>query len=100
MTHRIAQLLFAIAVLGIAAPLRAMPNPPLQSGEQLRYRVSWAVVMGAGEIKVRADANPSNPNESKITTTTSTRGLARLALPFDATAESIFNLKSGRLETL
>jgi hypothetical protein len=79
---------------------RANPSPPLQPGEQLRYRVSWAVVLGAGEIKVEAVANAGDANEAKIITVTSTRGLARLALPFDATAESIFNLKTGRLQSL
>jgi hypothetical protein len=87
--------LLAVATIG-----RGMPNPPLQPGEQLRYRVSWAVVIGAGEINVRAEADPTNPDQSKITTTTSTRGLARLALPFDATAESIFNVKTGKLQSL
>ena len=31
-----------------------LPALPLQQGEQLSYRVSWAVVPGAGEIRISA----------------------------------------------
>jgi hypothetical protein len=78
--------------------LVASPGPPLVPGEQLRYSVSWAIVPGAGEITV--SAAPAGPDELKITTTTSTRRLARILLPFDATAESVYDVRSDRLLSL
>jgi hypothetical protein len=74
---------------------------PLRDGEELGYRVSWAVVPGAGEIKIAAVNDVSAPRPSlRVTTTTSTRRLARLLLPFDARAESVFDLDTGRLLSL
>jgi hypothetical protein len=98
MSRPITRCIFVGCLLSALVVGRANPSPPLQPGEQLRYRVSWAVVLGAGEIKVEA-ANGANANETKITAVTSTRGLARLALPFDATAESTFNTQNGRLQS-
>ena len=84
------------AWLGLASLASGAPSkPPLQPGEQLRYRVSWAVLPGAGEIKVQVEA--TGRDQLKVTTVTATRGLARLALPFEATAESTFDLETGRL---
>lgn len=77
------------------------PSLPLQAGERLEYRVSWAVVPGAGEIKVQAQADPAAPNERLIvTSSTATRRLARLLLPFDARADSVFDLRTGQLLSL
>ena len=39
-----------VFALGIAAPTRATPTLPLQHGEQLTYRVSWAIVPGAVDL--------------------------------------------------
>ena len=88
-----------IAALGVGR-LCAAPEPPLQPGEKLRYWVSWAIVPGAGEIVVTAEKNSNDPNQLKIVTNTSTRRLARILLPFDATAESIYDSKTGRLISL
>lgn len=85
-------------VLAPEARLFASPGPPLAPGEQLRYSVSWAIVPGAGEIDV--SAQPAGPDKLKVTTKTSTRRLARLLLPFDATSEAIYDVASGQMLSL
>ncbi len=74
---------------------------PARDGERLTYRVSWAVVPGAGEIRITAqqETGPDGPRLA-IVTTTATRKFARLLLPFDAEAKSVFDLASGRLLAL
>ncbi len=91
--------LFVLALL-LGTTLGAAPEPPVKPGEKLRFSVSWAIVPGAGEISVEAEHNPSNPAELKIITNTSTRRLARMLLPFDATAESRYDAKTGQLIAL
>lgn len=83
----------ALSVLGTDFPVR--------DGERLTYRVAWAVVPGAGEIKIsaRKEAAPAG-EQLLISTTTATRRLARLLLPFDAEGQSLYDLKSGRLLSL
>ena len=77
------------------------PLLPVQHGERLTYRVSWAVVPGAGEIKIEAHRDSAAPLERLIvTTTTATRRLARLLLPFDAQSDSVFDLTNGRMLSL
>lgn len=78
--------------------LFAAGDPCLEPGEQLHYSVGWAIVPGAGEINVSAQAD--GPNRMKITTETATRGLARWLLKFDATAVSTYDLATGRLLSL
>lgn len=96
-----ARRLFFFASLAAAVALRAELPLPLQDGEQLTYRVSWAIVPGAGEIKISADHDTSGPKPRLVvTTTTATRGIARFLLPFTAQAESVFDLQTGRLVTL
>lgn len=82
-----------LALSGAAAAANPMP---LKDGESLTYRVSWAIVPGAGEIQISATSLPE-AEMMRVTTTTSTRGLARLLLSFDARADSIFDLRSGQL---
>ena len=87
-----------VASVGALPPANALP---LQDGEQLGYRVSWAVVPGAGEIKISAAQDATQPQPAlRVTTLTSTRRLARLLLPFDARAESVFDLATGQLIAL
>ena len=88
----LAPLLFAALPLSGALPLR--------DGEHLTYRVSWAVVPGAGEIKIDAAIPPADPSRLVVTSTTATRGLAKLLLPFQARADSVFDLATGRLLSL
>ena len=74
---------------------------PLQHGEKLTYRVSWAVVPGAGEIKIEAREDPAaDPERLIVTSATATRGFARMLLKFDARSDCIFDLKTGRLLSL
>lgn len=75
------------------------PTLPLQDGERLTYRVSWAIVPGAGEINISARQDAAS-KQLIVTTKTATRGLARMLLPFEAEANSIFDLKTGKLLTL
>jgi hypothetical protein len=74
---------------------------PVFDGERLTYRVSWAIVPGAGEIKVVAkkELGPDGARLA-VTATTTTRRLARMLLPFDAEAKSIFDLNTGHLLSL
>jgi hypothetical protein len=89
---------FLGVAVGIAALLHAAPEPPLQDGEMLTYRVNWAIVPGAGEIKIEAKNELTGMERHlRVTTTTSTRRIARMLLPFDARADSIFDLRDGRL---
>lgn len=74
---------------------------PLRDGETLTYKVSWAVLPGAGEIKITAQNDLSGPTPRlRVITTTNTRGLAKILLPFEAKAESIFDASTGRLSSL
>ena len=71
-------------------------------GEKLTYRVSWAIVPGAGEITVNAVRAPGTMGIPRlvVTTTTTTRRLARMLLPFDAEETCVFDLASGHLVSL
>lgn len=91
--------LLPLLLLALAS-LRAA-SVPLQDGEQLTYRVSWAIVPGAGEIKIsgRQEASDTGPT-LVVTTTTATRRIARMLLPFDAEARSLFDLRTGKLVSL
>ncbi|MBL9210591.1 MAG: DUF3108 domain-containing protein [Opitutaceae bacterium] len=90
----------SLACLGTAAAAAA-GTVPLHDGEQLTYRVSWAIVPGAGEIKISGRQDNSGPTPTMVvTTTTATRRLARMLLPFDAEARSIFDLQTGKLVSL
>lgn len=88
-----------IVAFGIASSLPATPTLPLQDGEKLTYRVSWAIVPGAGEIKISARQDAAN-DRLVVTTNTATRGLAKMLLPFQAEASSVFDLKTGRMVSL
>ncbi len=92
-------IIYLVAGLFCAGRVVASPDPPLDPGEQLKYSVSWAIVPGAGEITVSAEP-AATAGQLKITSETSTRGLARFLLPFDAAADSLYDVKSGRLLSL
>ena len=91
-----------LALLLVSAlPLAAETALALRDGEAFTFKVSWAVLPGAGEIKVSAAADTSGPAPRlRVTTTTHTRGLARMLLPFEAKAESLFDPATGRLLSL
>lgn len=90
---RTTSVLFAALV---AARAWSAPVLPLQDGERLTFRVSWAIVPGAGEIQISAQQDRTR-NQLIVTTNTQTRGFARNFLKFDATADSTFDLKTGKL---
>ncbi len=88
-------------LLFAAHPLAGETKLAVRAGETFTYKVSWAVLPGAGEIKfTAADDTTGITPQLRVTTTTQTRGLARMLLPFDAKAESIFDLASGHLLAL
>jgi hypothetical protein len=93
------QLRWIMAACAMATGLRAAPAMPLQDGERLTYRVSWAIVPGAGEIKISARQDDA-ADRLIVTTNTATRRLARMLLPFEAESNSIFDLKTGRMLSL
>jgi hypothetical protein len=92
-------LIVIIATFASGTSLLGTPALPLQDGEQLTYRVSWAIVPGAGEIKISARQDAAK-NRLIVTTNTATRKLAKWLLPFEAEANSIFDLKTGRMISL
>jgi hypothetical protein len=93
------RLLPFLALLAAVRCAAAAPVLALGNGESLVYHVSWVVVPGAGEIQVSAQSavDSAGRRQLRIFSTTSTRGLARLLLPFEARAESLFDPASGRL---
>lgn len=91
-------LLRALIVSAIVSAARGELSLPLQDGEQLGYRVSWAIVPGAGEIKIAARRDTASADPRLIVTThTATRGLAKVLLPFQAESQSVFDLETGKL---
>jgi len=92
-------LIFLAALLVPA--LHASQPLPMNDGERLTYRVSWAIVPGAGEIKLEAQrvASPDGPR-LVVSQSTATRGLAKMLLRFEAQATSTFDVKTGQLLTL
>ncbi|MBI4623729.1 MAG: DUF3108 domain-containing protein [Verrucomicrobia bacterium] len=91
-----------LALLLLATlPATADTRLALRDGEVFTYKVSWAVLPGAGEIKISAHADTAGARpQLRVSTTTATRGLARMLLPFDAKGESFFDLRSGRIHSL
>ncbi|MCX6955245.1 MAG: DUF3108 domain-containing protein [Verrucomicrobia bacterium] len=89
--------LFLLTALTLAAQTKLA----IRDGEMFTYKVSWAVLPGAGEITVSAATDATGPvPRLRVLTTTRTKGLARALLPFDARAESLFDPVTGRLLAL
>ena len=80
---------------GLAAARAGLPLP-MQDGEKLTYRVSWAIVPGAGEITIAAEQD-TKAGRLVVKSNTATRKLAHWLLPFDATSQTVFDLKTGQL---
>ncbi len=91
----IAATLLAATLLPHALALPVLP------GEELQYRVAWALLPGAGEIRLRAERQ-EDPAGARLRVVTETRtlGLARMLLPFEARATADFTLADGRLHWL
>ena len=89
------------AVLLSATPCTEASPLPVLPGEELHYRVAWALLPGAGEIRLHAERQ-EDPAGARLRVVTHTRtlGLARLLLPFEARATADFTLADGRLRWL
>lgn len=89
--------LFLLCLLP-AVPARADMRLALEPGEAFKFRVGFSLFSNAGEIKVttKAETNDQQPC-LLVVTTTSTRGFVRGFFPFDARADSVFNLRTGRM---
>ncbi len=96
---RLFRILCIVSLAGAALQSRAAPRLALGENEKLVYHVSWAVLPAVGEIQVSAQAatDPTGTRLLRIVSTTRTRGLAYLLLPFKARSESLFDMSSGRL---
>jgi len=70
----------------------------LAPGEAFTFRVGYTIISNAGEIKITSQAETDDHQPSLlVVTTTSTRGFLRSIYPFDARAESVYNLKTGHM---
>ncbi|MEO6876555.1 MAG: DUF3108 domain-containing protein [Opitutaceae bacterium] len=70
----------------------------LAPGEAFTFRVGFAIFSNAGEIKISSKSEIDDHQPSLVvTTTTSTRGLGRTFYPFDARAESVYQLNNGHM---
>ena len=67
----------------------------------MTFRVGWGVFQGAGEIRILAESMPAadGPAQLRVTTTTATRGFARMLFAFEAQADALFDGQTGRLLT-
>ncbi len=95
--------LYILVALAFAVTARpTLAGLPLRDGEKLTYRVSWAIVPGAGEIKISAHQEQiaNGPPRLVVKTNTATKGFARMLLSFNAEAKSVFDLESGQLLSL
>jgi hypothetical protein len=68
-------------------------------GEMLTYHVSWMMLPGVGSVTVKAVSatDPTGAPLLRVISTTATRGLAYLILPFEARSESLFDSATGHL---
>jgi Protein of unknown function (DUF3108) len=85
--------------LGIAAACaQATPAMALQDGERLTYSVRWGFIPAVGTIVIAAEKIGTGDDAVlRVTTTTSTWGLARGIFAFDGRGESVYNAKTGLL---
>jgi hypothetical protein len=89
------------ALLWVAASGAQEPSPQLPAlgdGESLTYSVRWGIIPSVGKIVISAVKLGSGDEAVlRVTTTTSTWGLARGLFPFDGRGESVYNMRSGLL---
>ena len=70
----------------------------LRNGESITYNVRWGIIPFVGRIKISAEEIGTGADALlRVTTTTSTGGLARGLFPFDGKGESVYQERSGRL---
>ncbi len=79
----------------------AAPTSPffaLRSGESITYSVRWGFIPSVGRITIAAEeVGKGDGAVLRVTTTTSTWGLARGLFPFDGKGESLYLEKTGQL---
>ena len=89
---------FALPAAALVSAARAMRPVALGENEEMDYSVSWAIIPGAGAITISGHpADSAGVPVVRVIAETSTRGVARLFLPFEARAESLFSTIDGRL---
>jgi hypothetical protein len=91
----------AVGLWVFSASTLASAQTALRAGEELTYSVRWAVLSGAGQIRIAATEQcvDGTPRLS-VTTSTETRGLAKGLMAFQANSESVFDGRSGQLLSL
>ena len=89
--------LFFLCLL-CTTPAFADTKLALGIGEAFTFRVGFSIFSNAGEIKIvtRPEVDDHQPS-LLVVTTTSTRGFVRSFYPFDAQAESVYNLANGHM---
>jgi hypothetical protein len=84
--------------LFLAIPAFGDQRIALGVGEAFTFRVGFSIFSNAGEIKITTSPETDDRQPSLlVVTTTSTRGLVRSFYPFDARAESVYNLSTGHM---
>ncbi|MCR6656684.1 MAG: DUF3108 domain-containing protein [Opitutus sp.] len=70
----------------------------LEPGEQLAFRVSWGIFFNAGSIEISTrDESTTARSTMVVSTKTATRGVVRRLLRFEAMADSVYDVESGRM---
>ncbi len=89
----------ALALVGSGrANVDGAPGHGLSDGESLTYSVRWGFIPSVGRIKIMAEAQGTGRNAVlRVTTSTSTWGIARGLFPFDGGGESVYQGDSGLL---
>ena len=89
--------IFFLSLL-LASPAFADQRIALGVGEAFTFRVGFSIFSNAGEIRIAAlpETDDKQPCILAVTTT-STRGFVRGFYPFDARAESVYNLRTGHM---
>ncbi len=88
------------AILVVPLGLRADGGPEtlIRDGESFTYNVRWGLIPYVGRITISAEQLGSGPDAVlKVTTTTSTWGVARTLFTFDARGESLYQASTHRL---
>lgn len=70
----------------------------LSDGEQLTFRVAWGIFGNAGEIDISAETETNDGAPFlAITTKTSTQGVLKRFFPFEAEAQSVYDMRTKQM---
>ena len=90
--------LLLLGLLATTSTAFADMHLALAPGEAFTFRVGYTIFSNAGEIKITSQPETDDHQPSLlVVTTTSTRGFLRSVYPFDARAESVYNLRTGHM---